>query len=261
MAAPPLMVKQPVFIAKVARKMSVGRRSGWGRSRHGGYREGRRPRYRGRLCQNAGAQARGRPRGRETSWLPRRHGSQRRHRHSLGHNRYGVHRLAPAAGGEPGRCVPLGEACRAGHAARGRRLHCHHVVAGRLARGGGACRPQRHQGRCAPVREGHAIKHAEDNIRVNSVHPGIIDTDIWRKMVPAADVGPSEPTDIHVLPRTFVPLARAGGRSAERRRRRAVPRVGDLGLHEGRRAGHRRGHVQRRDAAAGTGSYPEDESA
>jgi NAD(P)-dependent dehydrogenase (short-subunit alcohol dehydrogenase family) len=56
-----------------------------------------------------------------------------------------------------------------------------------------------------------AIEHAEGNIRVNSVHPGIIDTDIWRKMVPAADAGrPNEPTDIHALSRTFVPLARAG---------------------------------------------------
>jgi hypothetical protein len=32
-AVPALMVKQPVFIAIVARKMSVGRRSGWGRSK------------------------------------------------------------------------------------------------------------------------------------------------------------------------------------------------------------------------------------
>jgi NAD(P)-dependent dehydrogenase (short-subunit alcohol dehydrogenase family) len=52
-----------------------------------------------------------------------------------------------------------------------------------------------------------AIEHAEDNIRVNSVHPGIIDTDIWRKM---DAVRRNEPTDVHALSQTFVPLGRAG---------------------------------------------------
>ena len=47
--------------------------------------------------------------------------------------------------------------------------------------------------------------------RVNSVHPGIIDTDIWSKMVTGADaVRRNEPTDIHALSRAFVPLSRAG---------------------------------------------------
>jgi len=56
-----------------------------------------------------------------------------------------------------------------------------------------------------------AIEHAEDNIRVNSVHPGIIATDIWSKMVTGADaVRRNEPTDIHALSRAFVPLSRAG---------------------------------------------------
>lgn len=56
-----------------------------------------------------------------------------------------------------------------------------------------------------------AIEHADDNIRVNSVHPGIIDTDIWSKMVAGADaVRRNEPTDIHALSRAFVPLSRAG---------------------------------------------------
>ncbi|MBX9589989.1 MAG: glucose 1-dehydrogenase [Hyphomonadaceae bacterium] len=56
-----------------------------------------------------------------------------------------------------------------------------------------------------------ALEHAEHNIRVNSVHPGIIDTDIWRKMAADADaVRRNEPTDIHALSRAFVPLSRAG---------------------------------------------------
>jgi NAD(P)-dependent dehydrogenase (short-subunit alcohol dehydrogenase family) len=56
-----------------------------------------------------------------------------------------------------------------------------------------------------------AIEHAEDKIRVNSVHPGIIDTDIWGKMAVGADAQRrNEPTDVHALSRTFVPLARAG---------------------------------------------------
>ena len=56
-----------------------------------------------------------------------------------------------------------------------------------------------------------AIEHAEDNIRVNSVHPGIIDTAIWSKMVAGADaVRRNEPTDIHALSHAFVPLSRAG---------------------------------------------------
>ena len=56
-----------------------------------------------------------------------------------------------------------------------------------------------------------AIEHAEDNIRVNSVHPGIIDTDIWRKMAAGADaVRRNEPTDVHALSRAVVPLSRVG---------------------------------------------------
>jgi NAD(P)-dependent dehydrogenase (short-subunit alcohol dehydrogenase family) len=56
-----------------------------------------------------------------------------------------------------------------------------------------------------------AMEHAEDNIRVNSVHPGIIDTDIWQKMAAGPDgLRRNEPVDIHALSRTFVPLGRAG---------------------------------------------------
>ncbi len=56
-----------------------------------------------------------------------------------------------------------------------------------------------------------AIEHAQDNIRVNSVHPGIIDTDIWRKMTPDGDVARrNAPPDVHAMSRAVVPLARAG---------------------------------------------------
>jgi NAD(P)-dependent dehydrogenase (short-subunit alcohol dehydrogenase family) len=52
---------------------------------------------------------------------------------------------------------------------------------------------------------------AGDNIRVNSVHPGIIDTQIWAGM--DAGAGPERrnaPTDVHELARMAVPMARAG---------------------------------------------------
>ena len=57
-----------------------------------------------------------------------------------------------------------------------------------------------------------AIEHAEDNIRVNSVHPGIIDTDIWRKMTAGAVATErrNAPTDVHALSRAVVPLSRVG---------------------------------------------------
>lgn len=52
---------------------------------------------------------------------------------------------------------------------------------------------------------------AGDNIRVNSVHPGIIDTAIWGKMVSGADPARrNAPIDLHELSRAMVPLARAG---------------------------------------------------
>jgi NAD(P)-dependent dehydrogenase (short-subunit alcohol dehydrogenase family) len=56
-----------------------------------------------------------------------------------------------------------------------------------------------------------AIEHAGDNIRVNSMHPGIIDTDIWQKMAEGpAGAKRNEPVDVEALSRMFVPLARAG---------------------------------------------------
>ncbi len=98
-----------------------------------------------------------------------------------------------------------------------------------------------------------AIEHAADNIRVNSVHPGIIDTDIWRKMVAGADAVPAQRADRRPCAVARVRAAVASGRGAGHRRRRALPRIGGLGLHDGGRAGDRRGHVRRRDAAASMG--------
>jgi NAD(P)-dependent dehydrogenase (short-subunit alcohol dehydrogenase family) len=47
---------------------------------------------------------------------------------------------------------------------------------------------------------------ANDGIRVNSVHPGIIATPIWNKI----PVGQNQPLDPHVVAETAVPLGKAG---------------------------------------------------
>ena len=50
-----------------------------------------------------------------------------------------------------------------------------------------------------------------DGIRVNSVHPGIIDTPIWQKIpLGAANSGRNAPIDPHELARLGVPLRQAG---------------------------------------------------
>jgi NAD(P)-dependent dehydrogenase (short-subunit alcohol dehydrogenase family) len=47
---------------------------------------------------------------------------------------------------------------------------------------------------------------ARDNIRVNSVHPGVIDTPIWTKLPPGANA----PLDPNVIAAATVPIGQAG---------------------------------------------------
>jgi NAD(P)-dependent dehydrogenase (short-subunit alcohol dehydrogenase family) len=49
-----------------------------------------------------------------------------------------------------------------------------------------------------------------DNIRVNSVHPGVIDTPIWQKLPAGATSGHNAPIDPNQLAHTSVPLGVAG---------------------------------------------------
>jgi NAD(P)-dependent dehydrogenase (short-subunit alcohol dehydrogenase family) len=49
---------------------------------------------------------------------------------------------------------------------------------------------------------------AGDNIRVNTVHPGVIDTPIWTKI--SASAGSNEPIDPNEVAKAGVPLGKAG---------------------------------------------------
>ena len=144
----------------------------------------------------------------------------------------------------------VGQVCRAGHAALGRRLHRHHVVAGGPARRGGARRLLCHQGRacgCSPRPRPSSTRRT--TFASTPYIPGIIDTDIWSKMVAGSRRRPAQRADRHPRAVARLRAAVAGRGGAGHRRRCALPRVPGLGLHDGSRTRHRRRHVRRRHAA------------
>jgi len=82
-----------------------------------------------------------------------------------------------------------------------------------------------------------------DGIRVNTVHPGVIDTPIWTKLPVSA--GRNVPIDPNEVAKAGVPLGRAG-QAQDIAKRSAVPRLGRVRLHDGCGAGDRRWHDGRR---------------
>ena len=85
---------------------------------------------------------------------------------------------------ESRRRVPVGEIRGSSNTPRRRRLDHHHVLGGGSPRVGGAGR------------------------RVNTVHPGVIDTPIWTKLPGSA--GQNAPIDPHEVAKAGMPLGRAG---------------------------------------------------
>ena len=94
-----------------------------------------------------------------------------------------------------------------------------------------------------------ALEHAADNIRCNSVHPGIIATPIWEK-IPTGAEGNRSNAPIDPRERAAaVGAAAARRRGAGHRQRRAVPVHRGGELHDRPGAGDRRRHDRRRAAA------------
>ena len=88
---------------------------------------------------------------------------------------------------------------------------------------------------------------ARDNIRVNSVHPGVIDTPIWTKLPPGRKrTAGSEPD------RCGDGADRQGGAGGGHRQRRAVPVLGCVGAHDRIGAGDRRRDDGRTGGPAGS---------
>ena len=85
-----------------------------------------------------------------------------------------------------------------------------------------------------------------DGIRINTVHPGVIDTPIWDK-----DTGLSRPerADRPERGRQIRGATRPGRSGAGHRERRLVPGLRRVELHDGRGAGDRRRHDGRHPAA------------
>jgi hypothetical protein len=86
-----------------------------------------------------------------------------------------------------------------------------------------------------------AMEHATDDIRVNTVHPGVIDTPIWTKLPVSA--GRNTPIDPHEVARAGVPLGRAGQAQDIANGVLFLRRVE---LYDGRGTRDRRGHDRRR---------------
>ena len=101
-----------------------------------------------------------------------------------------------------------------------------------------------------------ALEHAHDNIRCNSVHPGIIATPIWGKIPTGAEGNrrnaPIDPRERAADDGAADPRRRGAGH----RQRRAVPVHRGRQLHDRPGAGDRRRHHGRRPAAAAASSSP-----
>jgi Enoyl-(Acyl carrier protein) reductase len=97
-----------------------------------------------------------------------------------------------------------------GHPSGWGRLDHHHVVGCRPSRIGGSGRLLRDQGRRAPVRQSRrdGVRGRSDGIRINTVHPGVIDTPIWTKI--SSSAGRNTPIDPNEASKSGVPLGRVG---------------------------------------------------
>jgi NAD(P)-dependent dehydrogenase (short-subunit alcohol dehydrogenase family) len=96
------------------------------------------------------------------------------------------------------------------NAPRRRRLHHYYVVRRRPPRLGRVGGLLRDKGRHPPVREGSrdGMRGGWRWYRINTVHPGVIDTPIWMKI--PASTGSNAPIDPNEVARAGVPLGRAG---------------------------------------------------